>query len=340
MPNTKTRRQFIQLGIMGIASCYAFSTLGACTRSTEGTDDGAQLATTVLFAFDTVVEISAYCEQSLVDAAAQRCEYFESIFSRTLEGSDIYTVNQAGGARVEVHAETADIIDRALAYSAASNGLFDITIGAATELWDFKSGVIPDSEVLAEAVTHIDYTKVSVEGNIVTLADPAMRLDLGSIAKGYIADDLAQLFVDGGCQSAFINLGGNVFALGEKPDGSAWNVGIQDPNDASGTAIAKTPVRNKSVVTSGLYERSFTADGVLYYHILDPKTGYPAVTDLESSTIISDASIDGDAYSTVAFLLGADAALEMIEADPAFEGILIDKSGTITSSSNADITLL
>ena len=295
---------------------------------------------TTLFAFDTVVTLKASCSQELLDQAAARCEYFESIFSRTRESSDIGRINAARGASVEVAPETADIIAKALKYCEESEGLFDITIGAASQLWDFKEGVVPDADELAQAVKHIDYTKVQVEGTTVTLLDPKAKLDLGGIAKGYIADDLCNLFLEAGCDSGFVNLGGNVKTIGVKPDGSAWHVGIQDPNDVEGTVVAAVYSQDESAVTSGLYERQFTKKGKKYWHILDPKTGYPVQTDLISATIVSDASIDGDGYTKPLFMMGHDKALEWINAQKDIEGLVVDVDGVITQSKGCEAELL
>ena len=288
------------------------------------------------FAFDTIVTLECYCSPELMDRVVERCGYFEQRLSRTLEGSDVWNINHAGGVPVEVAPETAGLISRSLEYCERSGGLLDITIGAVSGLWDFKEGIRPDDAAIAEAVKHVDYRKVHVDGNTVRLDDPAAAIDLGGTAKGYIADDLARMLREGGCESGLINLGGNVYALGKKPDGSDWNVGVQDPNGTTRQSIiAKLPCADTSVVTSGLYERQFTQDGTLYYHILDPRTGYPVETDLASSSVACPSSLDGDAYATWLFLLGHDKALELVESTPGMEALLVDADGVITMSSGA-----
>ena len=296
--------------------------------------------TRTLFAFDTVVTLKASCSEEEMAGAADRCAYFESIFSRTIETSDIGRINAAGGAPVKVAPETADIVTKALAYCEESGGLFDITIGAASTLWDFKQGVVPDSAALEEAVKHIDYRSVALDGTTITLCDPQAKLDLGGIAKGYIADALCAYFQEVGCDSGFVNLGGNVKTIGRRPDGAPWRVGIQDPNDIEGTVIAAVNSHDQSEVTSGLYERRFTRDGRGYWHILDPRTGYPVQTDLVSATIISDASIDGDGYTKPLFMMGHDAALAWINAHEGLEGLVVDMDGTITQSNGCNAELL
>lgn len=298
------------------------------------------MLSTTFFAFDTVIDIRAACTQESLDALAERCAYFESKFSRTIETSDVGRVNSAGGKPVQVASETADIISLALGYCAESEGLFDITIGAASTLWDFKLGIVPDAAELAEAVKHIDYRAVQLDGDVVTLADPKAKLDLGGIAKGYIADDLCRMLQEAGCQRAVVNLGGNVKTIGSKSDAAPWRVGVQDPNNENAAVVAAVDSRGSSVVTSGLYERQFTKDGTRYWHILDPKTGYPVKTDLVSATIMSDASIDGDGYTKPLFMMGCDKALAWINAKAGVEGLVVGSDGAITQSDGCHAELL
>ena len=344
-----SRRRFCRIfAATGAGALLGASSLGAVGCSRTSTDAPEFLSTT-FFAFDTAVTLKAACAQATLDAAVERCRYFESIFSRTIPTSDIGRLNDAHGAPVEVAPETADIITHSFAFSRASDGLFDISIGAVSTLWDFHEGVRPSDADIAAAIPHIDWTKIHVEGAgstgsgapTVTLADPDMKLDLGGIAKGYIADDLARLFSDAGCESALINLGGNVLALGVKPDGSAWKVGIRDPNGSAQSIIGSVTANGRTgVVTSGLYERSFVEDGVTYHHILDPRTGFPVETDLSAATVICESSTDGDAFATVLFLLGHDRALAFLDAREDLCGLVIDRDGTITLSEGAPIDLI
>lgn len=349
-----TRRVFARGMMLAAASLTTSSLLSACstaadaateqaslpaTGANDGGAEGTEPLTATEFLFDTVITLTIYGTQEALDAAIERCRFFENTFSRTVEGSDVWRINEAAGQPVEVARETADIITQALAYCEASEGLFDITIGSVSSLWDFKEGVRPADEAIAEAITHIDYRGVSVEGTTVQLSDPQAKIDLGGIAKGYIADDLKQLLVEQGVESACLNLGGNVAVLGTKPDGSPWNVGIQDPNGSAQDVIAAVPCADGSVVTSGLYERQFTEEGVLYYHILDPRTGYPVVTDVVSSSLLTDSSTDGDAYATMLFLMGRDEALALVNEDDRFEGLVVDNAGEITLSAQAPFEL-
>lgn len=326
-----TRREACAL----VAGLGVLALMPGCQREPEV----RQLSTT-FEAYDTVVTIKASCSEETLQAVRDRCTYFETLLSRTREGSDVWSINHAGGAPTEVAAETAEVIELALAYAEESGGLFDPTIGALSELWDFGTGVRPEDDVLAEAVRHVGWQGVSMEGTVVTLTDPDARLDLGGIAKGYIADDVARLLREAGCDSACINLGGNVYALGGKPSGAPWKVGIQDPNGTAAEVIASVEVRDTSVVTSGLYERQFELDGVRYHHILDPRTGYPVETDLVSSSLVCASSTDADATATWLFLLGRDAALDLLTSDGRFDALLIDANGGVATTHGAPFELL
>lgn len=324
---------------MGVAFAgAALGPLPACSPAagSSGSADGMRDRT--LLAFDTVVTLKAACDKDTMQAMCDRCAYFESIFSRTIETSDIGRVNAAGGAPVKVAPETADLVTKALRYCEESDGRFDITIGAVSSLWDFKEGIVPEHSAIEEAVKHVDFTKVQVEGQTITLLDPQAKLDLGGIAKGYIADDLCRMLADAGCESGIVNLGGNVKTVGSRPDGTPWRVGVQDPGDAE-RMIATVQSAGSSAVTSGLYERQFERDGKRYWHILDPKTGYPVESDLVSATIFSEASIDGDGYTKPLFMMGCEAALAWVEKTPGIEALLVDAQGTVHQSSGCEAEL-
>lgn len=344
-----SRRRFVQLAVGALCACCAPSLLVGCTSSASAQDATAgvgrvysddEIQSVTLFLFDTVVQIDAACSEELMGQVSERLIWFENTFSRTIEGSDVWNINNAQGSPVEVAPETADCIAQALGFAEATGGLFDITIGAVSSLWDFVEGVKPDDAAIQKALAHVDYRGVSVEGNTVILSDPQAMIDLGGIAKGYMTDDIVGMLAEGGCESACISLGGNVYVMGTSFDGDAWNVGVQDPNGAADSAIASIEARDASIVTSGLYERGFEQDGVFYYHILDPKTGYPAKTDLESSSIRCASSTTADAYSTTLFLMGHDAAMELVEGDDRFECVLIDDAGAATTSVGSSFALI
>ena len=287
-------------------------------------------------ALDTVISIQIYDSdnEELLTQCQALCEDYEERLSRTIETSEIARINSAGGNPVEVSDDTAALIREGIRYGELSDGAFDITIGAVTSLWDFKSEdpFVPSPDDIAGAVSHVDYRGISISGNTVTLKDPSAMLDLGAIAKGYIADRLKEYLVKEGVEHALINLGGNVLAIGGKPDGSAFNIGIQTPFDENGEPITAIQITDQTVVPSGNYQRFFEKDGVLYHHILDPHTGYPCGNALNSVSIITDSSLTADALSTTCFLLGPEAGMELIDRLDNTEAIFIDTENQITRS--------
>ena len=217
------------------------------------------------------------------------------------------------------------VIKIQILYSELSGGAFDLTIEPVSALWDFKADkpTVPSSDAIAQAVSHVDYTKVDIRDNTVTLEDPEAGIDLGAIAKGYIADQVKTYLKKQGIKHAIINLGGNVDVIGTKPDGSKYNIGIQKPFDESGEAITSVQLKDQTVVTSGIYERYFKKNGKLYHHILDPRTGYPCENNLHSVSIITDSSTKADALSTTCFLLGYEKGMELIQSMDGVEAIFI-----------------
>lgn len=311
---------------------------GGCTRRDKTAADG-QLQST-FFCFDTVCAVGGSMTQEQLDATVARCQSFEQTLSRTIATSDVGRINAAGGAPVEVAPETAELIESALDYCSASDGLFDITIGAVSELWDFHEGVVPSEAQIEAALPHVGYELVRVDGTTVTLADPDARLDLGGIAKGYVSDVLLDELAVAGVTSAYVNLGGNVKVLGAKPDGSPWKIGVRDPNAPEDErSIARVALTDGSVVTSGLYERQFEQGGRRYWHILDPRTGYPVKSDLVSATIVSERSIDGDGYTKPLFMWGSGRALTFLE-DRGLECLLVDSKGGIQQTTGSSFELL
>lgn len=314
-------------------------------------------------------DATARLDAALV-AARDRCLFFERAFSRTRDDSDIARAHAASPNAVPVSPQTARLVRQALGYCERSRGKFDITMGTVTSLWNFHTGEVPSRLALARALPHVDYRHIvldeeplgkdsPVQGSLdddalnagvsrvpsskssqptLAITDPQTILDLGGVAKGYIADDLADLFIAHGIGRFVINLGGNVVVRGGRPAdasarppvaaGSPWRIGIINPLDpAHNRAIVD--MADGSVVTSGIHERRFTKGGVTYHHILDPATGMPAKTDLTSATIIAPRSMDCDGYSTTALMLGARDAIDFVESLPGIEAVLIDEADEV-----------
>ena len=290
------------------------------------------------FRFNTTNTISAETDdERILDEAVAWCDRCELLFSRVDPASELFRLNHAEGRPTAVDPELAALIATALSYCEETEGLYDVTMGSATRLWDFKRQVVPSSDDLAEALRHVDYRGVCVEGATVTLRDPAACIDLGGIAKGYIADGILALLRERGVEHALVNLGGNVAVMGGKPDGSPWRVGIRKPLPSSALPLldsfAAVEVRDGSVVTSGVYERAFERDGELHHHILNPRTGRPAQTDLLSATVVARASLDADGFTTALIIMGADRALAFAQRHPALEAVFVTSEGDVLATS-------
>ena len=206
-----------------------------------------------------------------------------------------------------------------------------------TDLWDFDSDnpKLPNPEKLKKAVTTVGYKNVVVKGRTVQLKNPRTKLDLGAVAKGYISGKMAQFLKSEGIENAIINLGGNVVAVGKKHDGSPWKVGIRKPEKDASKILGATSVKNKVVITSGVYERMFKLSGKKYHHILNPKTGYPISSDLTGVTLITSIDNAGecDAYSTVSLLMGKAGGSEFMKKHKdKYEAMFIDSAGKLAMS--------
>ncbi|WP_461812050.1 FAD:protein FMN transferase [Faecalimonas sp.] len=294
--------------------------------------------------FDTLISIRIWetNDSSLLDDCFELCSKYENKFSRTLPNSEISKINQSAGIPVEVSDETIKLIQKGLNYSKLSNGAFDITIAPLSNLWDFKhnKGIIPPKNSIDEAKKHINYKNIVINGNTVKLLDPHSALDLGGIAKGYIADRLKDFLMRKQVKHAMINLGGNVLTIGSKTDGTPFHIGIQKPFADQNETIASIPVIDKSVVSSGIYERYFKKNNKVYHHLLDPFTGYPKQNNLLSVTIISDSSTDGDALSTVCYTLGLEKGMQLINQLDNVEAVFITNDYQLHCSEKINDTIL
>lgn len=300
--------------------------LTGCSGAKSSTQTDQDLTYTDML-FDTVIKIQILdpADESILDGLKKLCEKYDTMFSATNTDSELYKLNHANGQPFTVSSETANLIQEGIHYSELSGGAFDLTIEPVSALWDFKADkpTVPSSDAIAQAVSHVDYTKVDIQDNTVTLEDPEAGIDLGAIAKGYIADQVKTYLKKQGIKHAIINLGGNVDVIGTKPDGSKYNIGIPKPFDESGEAITSVQLKDQTVVTSGIYERYFKKNGKLYHHILDPRTGYPCENNLYSVSIITDSSTKADALSTTCFLLGYEKGMELIQSMDGVEAIFI-----------------
>lgn len=284
-----------------------------------------------VMAMDTVMTLTVYGQPAedgmeILSKAIARIEDLERLLSVTGPDSEIYQVNHSGGAAVSLSDPTRELLEDALALCDETGGALDVTVYPAVRAWGFTTGDyrVPDEVELSALTERIDYTRVSMDGGSLTLPD-GMELDLGAVAKGRTGDLLMSLFREAGVTSAIVELGGNVQALGVKPDGSPWRVAVQAPE---GGYAGVLEITGKAVITSGGYQRYFEQDGEIYIHIIDPATGHPAQTGLASVTIVADSGLMGDGLSTALFVMGREKAEAYWQAHPDFDFILLGEDGT------------
>ncbi len=264
-----------------------------------------------------------------------RLREIEARMSANADGTEVDAINKSAGvAPVAVHEDVRAVVKAALRFAALSGGALDPTIGPVVKLWNIGSDDprVPSPAELKAALPLVDWKDVVVDdaAGTVFLKRAGMKLDLGAMAKGYAADEVARIIAKHKIPRAIVDLGGNVMAVGEKQGGEPWRVGVQDPSSERGNHIGILPVKNKTLVTSGIYERFFEADGKHYHHILSPRDGYPVENGLISVTIVADRSIDADCLSTATFALGLEAGRKLVESLPGVEAIFIDTDFRVT----------
>ena len=319
------------------ALVFAAAGCGTGGQAEDGSAGAVQGDTTehdiTVFAMDTVMKITTYGgSDELLDKVRSRIEQLEAMFSTTDENSEIYAVNRDGSAQVSSDTET--LTKFALDICDKTNGALDISIYPVVREWGFTTGdfKVPDDSVINDLLTHVDYRKVKLDENENTITlDKDMKIDLGSVAKGYTGDQLIAMLREAGVQSALLDLGGNIQTLGSKTDGSDWRVAVQDPKDpSSGDYLGVVAISDKAVITSGGYERYFNGpDGKTYWHIMDPSTGRPAENGLISVTIIGDKGVYCDSLSTSLFIMGKDKATDFWRQYKDFDMVLVSDDGEV-----------
>ncbi len=267
----------------------------------------------------------------------QKLKGIEQAFSVNLPDSAVSQINQSAGiAPVVVPQEVIYVLQEALRIAERTSGAFDPTIGPLVDLWDIggDNSQVPSQQAIDHARSLVDWRLVEIDSQrgTVYLPKQGMALDLGGIAKGYAADELVAIAQEAGIQQALFDLGGNIYAFGTKPDGTPWRVGVKDPAQPGGSPALALAVQDRSVVTSGMYERFFEQEGIRYHHILNPATGYPVWNDIQSVTIVSKSSLLADALSTSVFVLGREKGLALLESEDA-EGIIIGEDKLVYPTS-------
>ena len=301
--------------------------LCSCTdRNTENETD--------LFAMYTYMTLKAYGEnsKSALEKASAKIRELEELLSVTDENSEIFGLNSADGKRTEISDDTSFLIKRSLEINKSTNAAFDITLYPVSREWGFTTGdyKVPAQTRLDELLKSVGSENIILDtnDNSVSLLNGA-NIDLGGIAKGYAGKCAAEILKNEGIKSAILNMGGNVQTIGAKPDGSSWIVGIQDPTD-SHELVGTVEVIDKAVVTSGGYERYFEDEaGNTYWHILDPKTGRPAKTDILSVTVIGIDGTTCDALSTSLFVMGIDSACGYLRSNREYDAVMVSDDKTL-----------
>lgn len=317
--------------------------LSGCGMQDQSAADAGEEHTAGMFAMGTYMTLTAYGESAEAALAISEAKVreLELLWSVADANSDIYTANQNGGISTWIHEETKEILRFALDMAKQTNGALDPTVSPAVAAWGFISGEyrIPAEDELADLLQNIDYQKVLLEGNLLTLPD-GMRLDLGAVGKGYAGDVIAELLKAQGVASALLDIGGNIQMVGRKPDGSRWRLGIQNPFGEGSLGVLES--EDGAVVTSGNYERYFIGeDGKQYGHIIDPSTGYPAESGLASVSIIAKEGKLCDALSTAIYVMGLERAAEYWRENGGFEMLLVTDEHEIylTEGIEEDFTL-
>ncbi len=290
-----------------------------------------QVYTEQLYAMDTVMSFTACGPHGrrAVQDAVQEVRRLDALLSTGSADSEVSRLNRDGGGAVSE--DTERLLDAAGRVYTDTGGLFDCTIYPLVELWGFPTGEyhVPEAGELAEVLPLVDQSRLQYGGGEVALGE-GQRIDFGGIAKGYTAERVIEIFQERGVESGMVSLGGNVQTLGTKPDGSPWRIGVRDPEGAQGTYLAVLPVTDRAVVTSGGYERFFEQDGKTYIHILDPRTGFPAESDLLSVTVVSQDGTAADGLSTALYVLGLEGAADFwrSRADQ-FDLVLVARDGSV-----------
>lgn len=283
------------------------------------------------FAMNTYMNVTLYGENSeeVMKSINDKINELESLWSVTDSESDIYKLNNANGNVVSVNGYTSDIADFSLSMAEFTNGAFNPAIYPVLSAWGFTTGEnrVPPKSEIDMLLKNTDYNKIKKNGMSIQLEE-GMSLDFGAVAKGYTADVLKNLIYEQGVTSALLDLGGNIQAIGKKPDGTDWEIGLRSP--FSDDLLGTLSVSDKSVVTSGNYERYFIDEnGKAYGHIINPDTGYPVDNDLASVTIIRDEGKICDVLSTALFVMGYEQAVAFYEQNKNFDMIIVHKDGTV-----------
>ena len=345
------------LTLLVLAGCFG----GNNTDDLSDTDELSELPSSpsnleharVEFAMDSPISIRIFdIECNETDDDDERCGLLDEAFELIFELEHRWTVNDVGGEverinemaglePVAVEAHTFYLIEQAIYYSIYSDGLFNAAIGPLTRMWNISMDGArrPSDDEIAAVLPLLDPTRVTLDevASTVFLEEKGMRLDLGGIAKGYMADLVAELFITNGIDRALLIIGGEVIAIGGRSDGTPFRIGIHTPfaEEHSGDLVGTVPAYHQAVITSGTYNRylAYQETKTIYHHIFDSRTGLPFESDIVSMTIIADTGLLGEVYTTIVFALGINEGMAYVEAHPGLEAVFISRDNGIYLSS-------
>lgn len=307
------------------------------TACAENTPEELPQVEDSAFMMDTLVQMRAHGENAeiAVEKSMEKIKEIEALMSKTIESSDIYKLNTKTESKVKMNPETLIVLNKAKEYAELTEGSFDPALGNLIELWNIggENPSVPLETEIDKALNFSGHQYLKVYEQSAEITKAGVKVDLGAIVKGYAAEEVEKIAAKYDIEHAFVNLGGNVLVIGNKVDGSPWKIGIQDPRAGRGNVAAIVDAVDKTIVTSGNYERYFEENGKIYHHILNPKTGYPTENNLLSVSIVSDNSFDADALSTSVYVMGLEKGMEFIEKMPEVEVMFITEDLEVYLSS-------
>jgi thiamine biosynthesis lipoprotein len=288
----------------------------------------------------TVVAKDTVQGNQYINQAINEVKRIENLISDWIPTTQISNVNQnAGIAPVKVDQEVFELIERAIKISKLTNGAFDISYASMDKIWKFDGSMkeMPTKEAIKNSVAKVGFQNIILneKESTIFLKNKGMKLGLGGIGQGYIADKIKMLLVESGCQSGIVNVSGDIFAWGKQIDGEPWKVAIVNPMNKN-KVFATFPLEDSAVETSGSYEKFVTFNGKRYSHIIDPRTGYPA-SGIVSVSVFAKTTELADALATGIFVLGIDVGLDLINQIKGIECIIVDDNGVVHTSKNIDL---
>lgn len=344
--HSRSKKFLVLIILVFVSASFFFSSCGTSIIFKKNFEDKIETKTGDVkldkteFLLGTIVSIQLYgnADEEILNGGFSLLKDIENKMSTSIETSDVSKINNSEvSSKTTVSYETAEVILASQKLSKETSGYFNINIGEIVNLWGIgtPNSKIPRNDELQLALDRIRAGELVVENNEVSREKSDFKIDLGAIAKGYAADKLAKYLKENGVNSAIINLGGNVLAIGKKINGEKFKVGIQNPHKNRNQYLAIVEVEDFSVVTSGNYERFFEEDGKRYHHIFDVNTGYPVDSNISSVTVLSKESLLADGLSTALYAMGIRKGLDLVNSLPEVDCMYVTNDKKIYFSKDA-----